>query len=80
MCELDAKVAEFSKSGRRTEEGLRAYIESGAALENRLIDQLLSELEKNAVALLESECDLKTEVQVDLAVGSIQLNSPESLL
>lgn len=79
MRELGRESSRVFQVRRRTEEGLRAYIESGAALENRLIDQLLSELEKNAVALLESECDLKTEVQVDLAVGSIQLNSPESL-
>lgn len=64
---------------RRTEEGLRAYIESGAAVENRMIDRLLSQLEKQAVSLLEQDCDLKTELKADLAVGSVQIDSPEKL-
>lgn len=79
MRELARESGRVFQVRRRTEEGLRAYIESGAALENRMIDRLLSQLEKQAVNLtLEQQCDLKTEMQVDLAVGSVQISSPEN--
>lgn len=78
MRELARESGRVFQVRRRTEEGLRAYIESGAALENRMIDRLLSQLEKQAVGLLEQQCDLKTEMQADLAVGSVQISSPEN--
>lgn len=79
MRELARESGRVFQVRRRTEEGLRAYIESGAALENRMIERLLSQLEKQAVNLtLEQQCDLKTEMQVDLAVGSVQVSSPEN--
>ena len=79
MRELARESGRVFQVRRRTEEGLRAYIESGAALENRMIERLLSQLEKQAVNLtLEQQCDLKTEMQVDLAVGSVQISSPEN--
>lgn len=79
MRELARESSRVFQVRRRTEEGLRAYIESGAALENRMIERLLSQLEKQAVNLtLEQQCDLKTEMQSDLAVGSVQISSPEN--
>lgn len=79
MRELARESSRVFQVRRRTEEGLRAYFESGAALENRLIDRLLSQLEKQAVALLEQQCDLKTVMQIELAVGPVQINSPENV-
>jgi Protein of unknown function (DUF3375). len=78
MRELTRESGRVFQVRRRTEEGLRAYIESGVALENRMIDRLLSQLEKQAVVLLEQQSDLKTEMQIDLAVGSAQISSPEN--
>lgn len=79
MRELGRESSRVFQVRRRTEEGLRAYIESGSALENRVIDQLLGQLSKQAVSLLEQELDLKTELQANLTSGFVQLSSPENL-
>lgn len=78
MRELARESSRVFQVRRRTEEGLRAYIESGAALENRMIDRFLSQLEKQAIVLLEQQPDLRIEMQVDLAVGPVQISSPEN--
>ncbi|WP_288366528.1 DUF3375 domain-containing protein [uncultured Acinetobacter sp.] len=78
MRELARESGRVFQVRRRTEEGLRAYIASGAALESRMINRLMSQLEKQAIGLLEQQCDLKTEMQLDLAVGSVQISSPEN--
>ena len=64
---------------RRTEEGLRSYVESGAAAENQAVDRLLSKLERQAVALRNEGTNLKTETSLSLPVGPIEIKSPESM-
>ncbi len=79
MRELSRESDRVFRVRRRTEEGLRSYIESGAAAENRAVDQLLSKLEKMAVGLRDAGCDLKTNTTLHLPVGPISLSSPESM-
>lgn len=61
---------------RRTEESLRAYIESGAYAEKHSVDVLLTKLERLALTLREQDADPKTTVGVSLDSG---FNYMESL-
>ena len=79
MRELSRESDRVFKVRRRTEEGLRSYIESGAAAENRAVDSLLSQLERMAVSLRDGGCDLKTDTTLHLPVGPITLSSPEAI-
>lgn len=79
MRELSRESERVFSIRRRTEEGLRGYIESGAAQENRAVTRLLAELERAAVALRENGCDLKTRTRLELHVGVPGIRSPESL-
>ncbi|WP_330925129.1 DUF3375 domain-containing protein [Candidatus Sororendozoicomonas aggregata] len=64
---------------RRTEEGLRSYIESGAAQENRIVDKLLGQLERAAVSLKEAEVNLQADTGLSLPVGPVKITSPQTL-
>ncbi len=64
---------------RRTEEGLRTYIESGAARENRAVDLLLGKLERAAVSLGEAKCPPGTPTNISLPVGSVKVASPDKM-
>lgn len=79
MRELSCESERVFRIRRRTEEGLRGYIESGVAQENRVVMRLLSELERSAIALRENGCDLKTQTRLELQVGVPGIRSPESL-
>ncbi|VAW46691.1 FIG149030: hypothetical protein [hydrothermal vent metagenome] len=83
MRELTRESDRVFKIRRRTEESLRAYIESGAAFENRAVDKLLNQLEQLAVELKEAHPDfsseLKKTVNLLLPVGNIQITSPETM-
>lgn len=79
MRELSRESDRVFQVRRRTEEGLRAYIESGAALDNRAVDQLLGQLERMAVNLKEANVNTKTFTQLWLPVGSVKISSPESM-
>jgi hypothetical protein len=79
MRELSRESERVFSIRRRAEEGLRGYIESGAALENRAVTRLLAELERAAVALHENGCDLKTRTWLELNVGVPGIRSPENL-
>lgn len=79
MRELSRESERVFSIRRRTEEGLRGYIESGAAQENRAVTRLLSELERSAVVLRENGCDLKTLTRLDLQVGVPGIRSPKSM-
>ena len=79
MRELSRESDRVFRIRRRTEEGLRSYIESGAAAENQAVDRLLSQLERQAVVLRDEEVDLKTETALSLPVGPIEVTSPESM-
>ncbi len=83
MRELSRESDRVFKIRRRTQESLRAYIESGVALENRAVDQLLSQLERQAIELKDAatdyECELKASTRLSLPVGAIRINSPDTL-
>ena len=79
MRELSRESDRVFRVRRRTEEGLRSYIESGAAAENQAVDRLLSKLEKQAVLLRDEGLDLKTVTGLSLPVGPIEIKSPESM-
>ena len=79
MRELSRESDRVFRVRRRTEEGLRSYIESGAAAENRAVDRLLTRLEKQAINLREIGVDVKTDTELYLPVGPIEIKSPETL-
>lgn len=79
MRELGRESDRVFQVRRRTEESLRAYVESGAASENRAVDKLLAKLEKVAVALRDGDTDLRMETQLSLPVGPLELSSPETM-
>lgn len=64
---------------RRTEESLRAYIESGAYVEKHNVDALLSKLERLAVLAKEQGIDPKTQLTLSLDSGSISVSSPDGI-
>ena len=79
MRELSRESDRVFRVRRRTEEGLRSYIESGVAAENQAVDRLLAKLERQAITLRDEGLDLKTETGLSLAVGPIEIKSPESM-
>ena len=83
MRELSHESGRVLKIRRRTEESLRAYIESGAAFENRAVDQLLSQLERLAIEFKETAIDyasdLKKHTGLSLPVGAVRISSPDTM-
>ena len=79
MRELTRESDRVFQIRRRTEEGLRAYVESGAALENRAVDRLLNQLEKMAVNLKDASTDPRMITDLCLPVGAVKITSPESM-
>lgn len=79
MRELTRESDGVFKIRRRTEQGLRNYIESGWARENRAVDQLLSKLEKAAVQLKERQINPRCLTRISLSVGPVKINSPEKI-
>ncbi len=79
MRELSRESERVFRVRRRTEEGLRSYIESGAAAENQAVDRLLSKLERQAVLMREQGVALTTETSLSLPVGPIEITSPEAM-
>ncbi|MCP2040078.1 hypothetical protein L1281_000658 [Neisseria sp. HSC-16F19] len=64
---------------RRTEQELRSYIESGVALEEGAIRQLIARLEQSAMLLLEQGADLNAATGLSLPTGALSFASPERL-
>ena len=64
---------------RRTEESLRAYIESGAHMENRAVERLLRQLEQIAVQFNESDFSPETPLPLALPSGSVKISSIDSM-
>ncbi|WP_323115020.1 DUF3375 domain-containing protein [Pseudomonas guariconensis] len=64
---------------RRTEESLRAFVESGVQQERRAVERLLRQLERLAVNFKEQELNLREPVAVDLPTGSLRVRSPSSI-
>ncbi|MGB0466243.1 MAG: DUF3375 domain-containing protein [Pontibacterium sp.] len=79
MRELARESDRVFQVRRRTEEGLRAYIESGEASENRVIDQLLSQLERKAIALQALDVSPAAATTLTLPVGAIKISSPDAM-
>ncbi|MDD4913881.1 MAG: DUF3375 domain-containing protein [Methylococcales bacterium] len=79
MRELSNESERVFHIRRRTQEGLRAYIESGAAQENRAVDQLLHQLERIAVDLKDAGLDAKIATGLSLPVGPVKISSPDAL-
>ena len=79
MRELSKESERVFHIRRRTEEGLRAYIESGAALENRAVNRLLQQLERMAIELKDAGVESKTATELSLPVGPIKITSPDSM-
>lgn len=64
---------------RRTEESLRAFVESGAQQERRAVERLLRQLEKQAVNFKEHDLSFRASVAVELPTGSLRVRSPSSI-
>lgn len=79
MTELNNESQRVFRVRRRTEQELRAYIESGQAVENQAVDKLISQLEKVAVDLCQVENILKTSTTLSLPTGAVSINSPQSM-
>ncbi|MFV1983354.1 MAG: DUF3375 domain-containing protein [Thiohalomonadales bacterium] len=76
--ELTSESDRVFKVRRRTQESLRAFVESGALLESRRVEQLLGQLQRLAVKFKETEIDLRQLSDLNLASGKITIRSPES--
>ena len=79
MRELSRESDRVFQIRRRTEEGLRAYIESGAAGENLAVDRILSKLEQVAILLKKGDLNLQMATSLTLPVGSPKITSPETM-
>ncbi|HEH6436973.1 TPA: DUF3375 domain-containing protein [Pseudomonas aeruginosa] len=64
---------------RRTEESLRAFVESGVQQERRAVERLLRQLERLAVNFKDQEVSLREPVVVNLPTGSLRVRSPSSI-
>ncbi|MDF5994637.1 DUF3375 family protein [Pseudomonas aeruginosa] len=64
---------------RRTEESLRAFVESGVQQERRAVERLLRQLERLAVNFRDQELSLREPVVVDVPTGSLRVRSPSSI-
>lgn len=76
MRELTRESERVFQVRRRTEEKLRQFVESGAAVEMRAVDRLLGQLERLAVGFKESAIPLRQETGLTLASGRIKIQSP----
>ena len=79
MRELGRESDRVLRVRRRTEEGLRAYIESGAAEESRAVDRLIVALEQRAVALRDDGVPLNVRTSLSLPTGAVRVASPTSM-
>ncbi len=64
---------------RRTEESLRAYIESDVHMENRAVGRLLHQLEQLAVQFNARDIRLETPILLNLPSGSVKVRSIDSM-
>lgn len=64
---------------RRTEESLRAYVESNEFRENRAVSRLLTQLEQTAITLRECNVSLREPCPLSLHSGRAEVQSISSL-
>jgi hypothetical protein len=69
MRELGRESDRVLNVRRRTEEGLRAFVESGAMNESRAVERLLGSLERTAVRLRDADVNLRSRLDFSLASG-----------
>ena len=64
---------------RRTEESLRAFVESGAQQERRAVERTLRQLERLAVGFKELDLNFRQPIALPIPTGSFKVHSPSSL-
>ena len=79
LTELSSESNRVFAVRRRTEEELRAYVDSGVASENQAVMAKIRELERLAMVLRERGVDVDTPLDVYLNIGKVQVSSPESM-
>ena len=79
LIELTQESDHVFRVRERTEESLRIYVESGAHLENRAVNQLLEQLEQSALRLREEGVSLKSDTGLRLNSGSVKIQSLDSI-
>ncbi|QEP42854.1 DUF3375 domain-containing protein [Ectothiorhodospiraceae bacterium BW-2] len=77
--ELNRESERVFQIRRKTEEGLRQFIERGSYLENRQIDRLLGELERKALQLQQHKLSPSQLTTLSLPTGSVECRSANSL-
>lgn len=77
--ELSGESQRVISVRRRTQESLRAFIESGTQQERRAVERVLRQLEKLAVTFKDQEVGLRTPLTVYLPSGSFTVRSPSSI-
>ncbi|WP_019673660.1 DUF3375 domain-containing protein [Psychrobacter lutiphocae] len=79
ISELSRESDRVLRIRRRTEQELRAYIESGAMAEGRAVSKLISKLEQLAVSLRDGDCKLSTDIALCLPIGKVEISSPDTM-
>jgi uncharacterized protein DUF3375 len=79
MRELTKESARVFTVRKRTEEALRAYVESGSAAENKAVNKLLGEIERLAVELKEHGVKTDSPTSLSLTTGPIKVTSPHAI-
>ncbi|MGL6160763.1 DUF3375 domain-containing protein [Microbulbifer sp.] len=79
MRELGRESERVLNVRRRTEESLRAFVESGAHLENRAVDRLLRELEQLAITFPQNDVNPRTGTELALDSGSASIRSLDGM-
>ncbi|MCP5157372.1 MAG: DUF3375 domain-containing protein [Ectothiorhodospiraceae bacterium] len=79
MRELARETERVFQVRRRTESGLRAFVESGAAAETRAVGRLLSELERVAVELREAGVSPRTALDFTLPSGPARVSTVDQI-
>ncbi len=77
--ELGKESARVFQVRRRTEESLRAFVESGSQQERRAVERLLRQLERMAVNIGERGVSLREPMALALPTGSLRVRSPSSI-
>lgn len=77
--ELTRESERVFKVRRRTEESLRAFVESGAHLEHRRVEQLLGKLERLAVRFKEQDINWQKRLPLELQSGKVPISSPQNM-
>lgn len=79
MRELTRESERVFRVRRRTEESLRAFVESGSHLESRAVGRLLGKLERVAVRFKEFDVSLRGDTGLCARSGSAVIRSPDSI-